>query len=216
MLQDIEDVHEQACSEGKHTYIDPTTNLTVFTRVSHLARGSCCGCGCRHCPFQKTKINKDEDSQRTREVTSKKRQRLQKPVISTLSSTSTSTSTSTTTTTSSSSSSPPITVSKNKVYTKTGDSGTSSLFTGERASKDDLVFEALGTIDELNSFVGFARDRIYAECSDHPLVPFLERTMKVLLSLGSSVATPVSGATLRQLERATFDKHNVHVVEVEQ
>ena len=214
MLQDIEDMHKQACSEGKHTYIDPTTNLTVFTRVSHLARGSCCGCGCRHCPFQKTKISEDEDSQRTREVTTKKRQRPQKPVISTLSPTSTSTSTFSSSS-SSSSSSPPITVSKNKVYTKTGDSGTSSLFTGERASKDDLVFEALGTIDELNSFVGFARDRIYAECSNHPLVPFLERTMKVLLSLGSSVATPVSGATPRQLERATFDKQNVHVVEVE-
>ena len=47
-----------------------------------------------------------------------------------------------------------------KIYTKTGDKGTSALYTGERLSKDAQVFQSLGAIDELNAHLGLAREYI--------------------------------------------------------
>ena len=43
--------HEAACDAGAHTYADPHSGYQAFTRVGLLARGSCCGAGCRHCPY---------------------------------------------------------------------------------------------------------------------------------------------------------------------
>ena len=44
-------LHEAACARGENTYRDPETGYTVFTAIAHLARGKCCGSGCRHCPY---------------------------------------------------------------------------------------------------------------------------------------------------------------------
>lgn len=46
-----------------------------------------------------------------------------------------------------------------KIYTKTGDQGSTSLFGGKRVSKADLRIETYGTVDELNSFLGLVRDQ---------------------------------------------------------
>lgn len=46
-----------------------------------------------------------------------------------------------------------------KIYTKTGDDGTTGLFGGARVPKYDLRIEAYGTIDELNSYIGLIRDQ---------------------------------------------------------
>jgi cob(I)alamin adenosyltransferase len=45
-----------------------------------------------------------------------------------------------------------------KVYTKTGDTGETSLLGGSRVLKSDIQIEAYGTVDELNSYIGLARD----------------------------------------------------------
>lgn len=52
MLQrDIEDLHAAACYRGDVSYIDPETGYNVFTSVGLMKKGTCCGSGCRHCPY---------------------------------------------------------------------------------------------------------------------------------------------------------------------
>ena len=58
---------------------------------------------------------------------------------------------------------------KNLVFTKSGDSGMSDLFTGERRRKDDALFEALGALDELQAFVASARYECEVTCCPEPL-----------------------------------------------
>ncbi len=48
---------------------------------------------------------------------------------------------------------------KIKVYTKTGDSGTTGLFSGQRVPKHHLRIKAYGTVDELNSWIGHIRSQ---------------------------------------------------------
>ncbi len=43
--------HAAASAAGEATYVDPLSGYQVMTRASLLARGSCCGSGCRHCPY---------------------------------------------------------------------------------------------------------------------------------------------------------------------
>ncbi|XP_019615850.1 PREDICTED: uncharacterized protein LOC109463463 [Branchiostoma belcheri] len=49
-------VHQKACEGGQDTYVDPETGYTVFTRLSHLRRGTCCGSACRHCPYGQVRV----------------------------------------------------------------------------------------------------------------------------------------------------------------
>ena len=52
----IDTLHHAACTAGKRTYRDPETGYQVFTALAHEARGNCCGCGCRHCPFGHSEV----------------------------------------------------------------------------------------------------------------------------------------------------------------
>ncbi|MEZ4238264.1 MAG: DUF5522 domain-containing protein [Myxococcota bacterium] len=44
-------VYRAAVAAGERTYRDPDTGYVVMTELAHRARGTCCGSGCRHCPY---------------------------------------------------------------------------------------------------------------------------------------------------------------------
>jgi len=72
-----------------------------------------------------------------------------------------------------------------KIYTKTGDAGTTSLFGGKRVSKSDLRIETYGTVDELNSHIGLVRDQPVNTVRKEVLVEIQDR----LFTIGSMLAT---------------------------
>lgn len=81
----------------------------------------------------------------------------------------------------------------NKIYTKTGDDGTTGLATGPRRLKSDLRVEAYGTIDETNSFIGLARQHTQELAT---LDAMLMRIQNDLFDLGADLSTPDTGETL--------------------
>ena len=72
-----------------------------------------------------------------------------------------------------------------KIYTKTGDKGTTALFTGRRVPKHHIRIESYGTIDELNSHLGLLRDQQMDSHSKEILVLIQEK----LFTVGSILAT---------------------------
>ncbi len=73
-----------------------------------------------------------------------------------------------------------------KIYTRTGDSGSTGLFGGPRVSKDDERIEAYGTVDELNAALGAARGAGVPDVIDGEL----EQIQHELFSIGAELASP--------------------------
>jgi len=73
----------------------------------------------------------------------------------------------------------------NRIYTRTGDKGTTALAAGGRRPKHDLRIEAYGTVDETNACIGMVR----LHTADHEIDPMLGRIQNDLFDLGADLAT---------------------------
>ena len=108
----------------------------------------------------------------------------------------------------------------NKIYTRTGDDGTTGLVDGSRVSKASALMQAIGDVDEANSAIGVA----VVALGDDPLAAALERIQNDLFDLGADLATPATEdgfapsemvlrivpAQVERLERE-IDAMNVHL-----
>ena len=80
-----------------------------------------------------------------------------------------------------------------KVYTKTGDTGTTALFGGTRVPKHHIRIESYGTVDELNSYIGLIRDQEMNQLYKNVLIEVQDR----LFTVGAVLATPPEKETLK-------------------
>ena len=78
----------------------------------------------------------------------------------------------------------------NKIYTRTGDDGTTGLVDGSRVSKTASRLHAIGEVDETNSALGVAIQSLAADEGHSPLVIELRRIQNDLFDLGADIATP--------------------------
>ena len=94
-----------------------------------------------------------------------------------------------------------------KIYTKTGDDGTTSLFGGRRVAKYSLRIDAYGTVDELNAVIGIALTYdIHSMIREH-----LTILSSLLFTVGSDLATPQDASVKSSVPSVTED----HVAQLE-
>ena len=94
-----------------------------------------------------------------------------------------------------------------KIYTRTGDKGKTSLIGGSKVLKSDMRIEAYGTVDELNSWVGFVNDNFKDTRSNHILKEIQDR----LFTIGSSLACDPE----KQVKLAIPDLHEADITLLE-
>jgi cob(I)alamin adenosyltransferase len=96
-----------------------------------------------------------------------------------------------------------------KIYTKTGDAGTTGLFGGGRVPKDDDRVDAYGEIDELNACLGLARSIELMPRVDEVLAPI----QRDLFAIGAILATPDIEKMREQLAKARVDEARISQLE---
>ncbi len=84
----------------------------------------------------------------------------------------------------------------NKIYTRTGDKGTTALGSGERVPKTDLRIEAYGTVDETNAIIGMARHHLKTESEYRLVDEMLGRIQNDMFDLGADLCIPDRGEKL--------------------
>jgi cob(I)alamin adenosyltransferase len=100
----------------------------------------------------------------------------------------------------------------NRIYTRTGDDGTTALGTGERRKKYDLRIACYGTIDELNATIGLAR---LHTGTDRDIDPPLARIQNDLFDLGAELCSPAAGGKGPGGARLTVTEAQVDRLEAE-
>ena len=88
-----------------------------------------------------------------------------------------------------------------KIYTRTGDTGETSLFDGTRVRKNDVRVDAYGEVDELHAWLGFARSSL----RDRDLDEELGRIQRDLFALGAQLADPADKIADRVTKAAIGD-----------
>ncbi|TVZ25604.1 cob(I)alamin adenosyltransferase [Gillisia sp. Hel_I_86] len=102
-----------------------------------------------------------------------------------------------------------------KIYTKTGDKGTTSLFGGTRVPKHHIRIESYGTIDELNSHIGLVKDQEVGDQTRN----ILNRIQDRLFTIGATLATDPEKAVLKsgqeRLNIPTITAEDIQLLEKE-
>ncbi len=102
-----------------------------------------------------------------------------------------------------------------KIYTKTGDKGTTSLFGGTRVPKHHIRIESYGTVDELNSHLGLIRDQEIDRHYKELLIAIQDK----LFTLGAILATDPEKATLKsgkaRLNIPKIEESDIKLLETE-
>ncbi len=96
-----------------------------------------------------------------------------------------------------------------KIYTKTGDEGSTGLFGGGRVAKDNIRVEAYGDVDELNAVIGMARSVEMMPRIDEVLVPI----QRDLFAIGALLATPDRDKMAQHLQKARIDDGRIEELE---
>lgn len=102
---------------------------------------------------------------------------------------------------------------KPKIYTRTGDKGTTSLFNGQRVAKSDDFIEALGTVDEANSAIGLALSLMPINSYLQNTRDQLEIIQHALFDVGAALATPRTTSETKKVEKTRFDNEAIRFLE---
>ena len=100
-----------------------------------------------------------------------------------------------------------------KIYTKTGDKGETSLFTGQRVQKNTAHIESLGDVDECNSFLGAAIAALPKTEEMRSIRDQIELIQHALFDLGAALATPRTHANQSKIEKTRFDEEEISILE---
>src|ERR1700722_13299295 len=100
-----------------------------------------------------------------------------------------------------------------KIYTKTGDQGETSLFTGERVSKSSPFVAALGDVDECNSSLGAVLSFMPSTEKFSEVRQQLLLIQNTLFDLGAALATPRSRAVSSKIDKTRFDHEGIELLE---